>query len=55
MQKINVVRYGIPHQVNIVDNILTGGTVEEHFEALEEVLSILKSKGITLKPKKVYL
>ena len=43
---------GIPHQVNIADDILIGGTVEEHDEALEQVLSILKSKGITLNPKK---
>ena len=39
---------GIPHQVNTADDILIGGTVEEHDEALKQVLSILKSKGITL-------
>ena len=43
---------GIRHQVNIAYDILIGGTVEEHDEALEQVLSILKSKGITLNPKK---
>ena len=42
----------IPHQVNIADDILIGGTVEEHDKALEQVLSILKSNGITLNPKK---
>ena len=26
---------GIPHQVNIADDILIGGTVQEHDEALE--------------------
>ena len=46
---------GIPHQVNIAGCILIGGTVEEHDEALKQVLSILKSKGITLNPKKMYL
>ena len=44
---------GIRHQVNIADDILIGGTVEEHDEALKQVLSILKSKRITLNPKNV--
>ena len=43
---------GIPYQVNIVDDILSG-TAEEHDEALKQLLSIVKSKGITLNPKSV--
>ena len=43
---------GIPHQVNIADDILIDGTVQEHDEALKQILSILESKGITSNPKK---
>ena len=41
---------GIPHQVNIADDILIGGTVDERDLALKQVLSVLKNRGITLNP-----
>jgi hypothetical protein len=43
---------GIPHQFNVADDILIGGTVEEHDRALREVCSVLRAKGITLNPDK---
>ena len=43
---------GIPNQVNITDDILIGGSVEEHDAALQKVLSALTSNGITLNPDK---
>ena len=46
---------GIPHHINIVDDILICGTAEEHDEAMKQVLSIVKSKGITLNPKNLSL
>ena len=38
----------ISNQVNIADDILIGGTVEEHDKALTEVLRTLKENGITV-------
>ena len=43
---------GIPNQVNIADDILIGGSVEEHDAALQKVLSALTSNGITVNPDK---
>ena len=43
---------GIPSQVNIADDILIGGSVEEHDAALQKVLSALTSNGITVNPDK---
>ena len=43
---------GIPNQVNLADDILIGGTREEHDKALRQVLRVLRDKGITLNPKK---
>ena len=43
---------GIPHQVNIADDILIGGTPEEHDEALRLVLDVLSENGGTLNLKK---
>ena len=42
----------IPNQVNIADDILIGGLVEEHGAALQKVLSALTSNGITVNPDK---
>ena len=42
----------IPNQVNIADDILIGGSVEEHDAALQKVLSALTSNGITVNPDK---
>ena len=42
----------IPNQVNIADDILIGGSVEEHDVALQKVLSALTSNGITVNPDK---
>ncbi len=46
---------GIPNQVNIADNILIGGPVEEHDAALEQVLSAMASNGVTVNPGKCVL
>ena len=43
---------GIANQFNMADDILVGGTIEEHDEALEEVCTKLKEAGITLNPEK---
>ena len=43
---------GIPNQINMADDILIGGTPEEHDKALREVCSNLRDNGITLNPKK---
>ena len=43
---------GIQNQVNLADDILIGGTVEEHDRSLEQVLTVLSQNGITLNPKK---
>lgn len=43
---------GIPNQVNIADDILIGGSVEEHDAALQQVLSALRGNGITVSPPK---
>ena len=45
-------RSGTPNQVNIADDILIGGSVEEHDAALQKVLSPLTSNGITVNPDK---
>ena len=42
----------IPNQVNIADDILIGGSVEEHDAALQKVLSALTSNGIIVNPDK---
>ena len=39
---------GIPNQINIADDILTAGSVEEHDRALELVLSRLRDNGMTV-------
>ena len=39
---------GIGHQVNISDDILVGGTTEEHDQSLRKVLKALKDNGITV-------
>ncbi|CAB3977109.1 Hypothetical predicted protein [Paramuricea clavata] len=43
---------GIPSQKNIADDILIGGSVEEHDAALPKVLSALTSNSITVNPDK---
>ena len=43
---------GFLNQVNIADDILIGGAVEEHDAALQMVLSALTSNGITVNPDK---
>ncbi|XP_028415679.1 uncharacterized protein K02A2.6-like [Dendronephthya gigantea] len=43
---------GVPNQVNIADDILIGGSVEEHDTTLQKVLSALTSNGITVNPDK---
>jgi hypothetical protein len=43
---------GIQSQVNIADDILIGGSVDEHDAALQKVLSALTSNGITVNPDK---
>ena len=40
----------IPNQVNIADDILIGGSVEEHDAALEQVLSAMASNGVNSEP-----
>ena len=42
----------IDHQVNISDDILIGGTKDEHDKALASVLERLKINGITVNMKK---
>ena len=43
---------GISNQVNIADDILIGGSVEEHDAALGQVLAALKTNGITVNTQK---
>ena len=43
---------GIPRQVNLADDILIGGTVDEHDESLQKVLDVLNKNGITVNKKK---
>jgi len=49
MQKMLV---DVPHQVNIADDILIGGSPEEHDSALRQVLQVLWDNGYTLNIKK---
>ena len=43
---------GIPNQVNLSDDILIGGSAEEHEKSLRQVLTKLNDNGITLNTKK---
>ena len=44
----------IPNEVNIADDILIGGSVEEHDAALQKFLSALTNNGITVNPDKCF-
>ena len=50
--ELRKIQAGIPHQMNIADDVLIGGTVEEQDKALVEVLATFGRNGITLNPKK---
>jgi hypothetical protein len=43
---------GIPHQINIADDILIAGSMKEHDQALELVLTRLQDNGMTVNTKK---
>lgn len=43
---------GIPYQMNMADDILIGGTVEQHDQAVVEVCRSLSRAGVTLNPEK---
>ena len=49
MQKMLV---DVPHQMNIADDILIGGSPEEHDSALRQVIQVLWENGYTLNIKK---
>ena len=44
---------GNQNQVNIADDILIGGSAEEHDAALMRILSALTSNGVTVNPDKL--
>ena len=43
---------GIPNQANVADDILIGGTQEQHDKSLDQVLRTLEASNITLNAKK---
>ena len=43
---------GIPNQLNVSDDILIGGTIETHDDALDKVLNALSQSNITVNPAK---